>query len=507
MNSGVRKELLDTQTHSGDSFRPPVAPLPLMPGMVLLDKYEVERVLGVGGMGVVVSAMHLELGERVAIKAMLTEVAASRDHATRFAREAQAAARIKSEFVARVTDVARLPDGTPFMVMEYLEGETLATYLDRHGPLPVETAVDTLLEACVALAEAHRLGIVHRDIKPANLFVARRPSGGDILKVLDFGISKSDENVTITRTSGAMGTPAYMSPEQLRAAGTVRPSADIWSLGVVLFEMLTGELPYQASSFADICALVLVSPPRTPRSFDPAIPQALEDAILRCLQREAADRFPNILALARALAPFASENGCDLIDRVEVIGNSRASLASIDDAPISGRRTFSSLPRITPRSLGVASARAARAANSEAPRAGSLTPTTDASLEPPRSRTTPRIWLGATIGGALLVGATWLAFRQPAVELEAAPSSMQAPSRPAAAPASTTEPTTTTTPASTPANAASSVASSAASASVARASGRPRHDAPASSASAPAPRTSPPPAASGVKFDDFGGRK
>jgi serine/threonine protein kinase len=402
--------LLETQPHLGDSL-PPQAPLPLMPGQIVDDKYEVERILGVGGMGVVVSAMHLELGERVAIKAMLREVAASRDTATRFSREAKAVARMKCEFVAHVLDVGKLPDGTPFMVMEHLEGETLAACLDREGELPVEVAVDTLLEACVAIAEAHRLGIVHRDVKPANLFLSRDAEGSEVVKVLDFGISKSDENIGITCTSGPMGTPGYMSPEQLRSASSVRATADIWSLGVVLFEMLTGELPYEVTSFADFCANVLVSPPLAPRVLDPSIPEALEDVILRCLRRDPAERYANVLELARALAPFASDGGRALVARIELIGAPPSDPGQLA-APRAPARRTSSLPRSTPATL--TSMRGRSAAASQVPdlddKASEDTSTTpvawpsgstesSAGLEVPSRRRSR----GVVIAGAVLV--------------------------------------------------------------------------------------------------------
>jgi len=180
-------------------------------GEILAGKYRIDRVLGAGGMGVVVAAHHLQLDERVAIKFLLPEMLAQQDAVMRFSREARAAVKIKSEHVARVTDVGTLETGAPYMVMEYLEGIDLAE-LVRRGPLPITQAVDFVLQACEAIAEAHALGIVHRDLKPANLFLATLPGGVQSVKVLDFGISKltglsaSGGQDSATRTKALMGS-------------------------------------------------------------------------------------------------------------------------------------------------------------------------------------------------------------------------------------------------------------------------------------------------------------
>src|ERR1700722_2251218 len=190
------------------------------PGEGLAGKYRIERVLGAGGMGGVVAAHHIQLDQRVALKFLVPEALLNPESVARFAREARAAVKIKSEHVARVTDVGQLESGAPYMVMEYLDGSDLSTWLQERGRLPVDQAVDFILQACEALADAHALGIVHRDLKPANLFCIRRSDGQPSIKVLDFGISKVTDasgsaSASVTRTAALMGSPLYMSPEQM----------------------------------------------------------------------------------------------------------------------------------------------------------------------------------------------------------------------------------------------------------------------------------------------------
>src|SRR5580700_8244830 len=186
---------------------------PVQEGEILDGKYRVDRVLGVGGMGIVVAATHVHLNTRVAIKFLLPAAMGNAQVIERFAREARAAVQIQSEHVARVTDVGSLPTGSPYMVMEYLEGGDLADTLAQSGPMPVAQAVGFVLQACEAIAEAHSLGIVHRDLKPANLFLARRTGRDAVVKVLDFGISKTldtQSGMSLTGTSSIMGSPLYM---------------------------------------------------------------------------------------------------------------------------------------------------------------------------------------------------------------------------------------------------------------------------------------------------------
>src|SRR4051812_480796 len=210
-------------------------------GQILGGKYRVDRVLGAGGMGMVVAATHLQLDERIAIKFLLPEALRNPEAVARFGREAKAAVKIRGEHVARVIDVGSFENGAPYMVMEHLDGRDLSSFIHERGAMPMSDAVDAVLQACEALAEAHALGIVHRDLKPANLFLTRRPDGTPSIKVLDFGISKltaPGADHSMTKTSAVMGSPLYMSPEQMTASRGVDARTDIWALGVVLYELL-----------------------------------------------------------------------------------------------------------------------------------------------------------------------------------------------------------------------------------------------------------------------------
>ncbi len=289
---------------------------------MLAGKYRVEKVLGFGGMGVVVSAFRGDLEQRVAVK-FLSQAAAERpDAAERFRREARAAAKIRSEHVARVLDVGTLDSGLPYMVMEFLEGNDIAEELRRLQRLPILDAVEFILQATEALAEAHAAGVVHRDLKPGNLFLAQRADGTRRVKVLDFGISKaltgsSVEELSLTKTAALIGSPLYMAPEQMRSAKDVDTRADIWSLGAMMYEMLTGEPPYTGESIPQLCAALLHDDPIPLRQHRPEIPEGLEQAVLRCLMKDRNHRFPNVCELGRALLPFALADSRIHVERAE----------------------------------------------------------------------------------------------------------------------------------------------------------------------------------------------
>jgi serine/threonine protein kinase len=287
------------------------SPLSVQPGQVLDGKFRVDRVLGEGGMGVVVAATHIALGQKVAIKFMLPRALASADNVARFEREARAVVRLRSEHVARVSDVGRLQTGAPYIVMEFLEGYDLDQLLESKGALPIETAVDYLLQACEAIAEAHSLGIVHRDLKPTNLFLTTRVTGKPLIKVLDFGISKSNtaDDLSLTSTSQIMGSPNYMSPEQLRSARNVDARTDIWALGAILYELLTRQVPFVADSVTQLTAMVVTEAPRPILELRPEIPAPLAAAVMKCLEKRRDDRFQSVSEFGRALAPFASAEG------------------------------------------------------------------------------------------------------------------------------------------------------------------------------------------------------
>jgi serine/threonine-protein kinase len=309
----------------------------VQPGDVLAGKYRVDRVLGVGGMGVVVAAHHIQLDEKVAIKFLLPQMLDVAECVVRFEREARAAVKIKSEHVARVTDVGKLESGAPYMVMEYLEGEDLSAAVQR-GPMPIEQAVDFVLQACEAIAEAHSLGIVHRDLKPANMFCIRRRDGQLSIKVLDFGISKitgAPQDVSMTRTTTVIGSPVYMSPEQMKSSKSVDARTDIWALGVILFELITGRVPFQGETITEVAIYIASEPMPAIRPLRPDIPAGLEATIARCLEKDASKRFGNVGELAAELVAFGSPRAKQSFDGIQ--GTLRSS--GIDLAPMPSMRT------------------------------------------------------------------------------------------------------------------------------------------------------------------------
>jgi serine/threonine protein kinase len=314
-------------------------------GEILAGKYRVERVLGIGGMGVVVAAQHVQLDEKVAIKFLLPTMLRNQEVVGRFAREARAAVKIKSEHVARVFDVGTLEDGAPYMVMEFLEGVDLAAWLQRQGPLPIEQAVDFVLQACVAVANAHGLGVVHRDLKPANLFCTRGSDGQFVVKVLDFGISKvtslsgAGTGGSMTQTSAVMGSPYYMSPEQMQSAKDVDARTDIWALGVVLYELLTGGTPFAGESFAEIAIKVATAGFPSVRVFRPETPARLEAVLLKCLEKNKELRYANVAELALALGDLGSRRSRasieKVVDIIQASGLSTSALA-LPPSPLVG---------------------------------------------------------------------------------------------------------------------------------------------------------------------------
>lgn len=288
-------------------------------GDVLAGKYRVDRILGHGGMGVVVAAHHIRLDERVALKFLLPQALSNAEAVARFDREARAAVKIKSEHVARVTDVGRLDNGAPFMVMEYLEGSDLAGWLHDRGPMSAEQASEFVLQACEAIAEAHALGIVHRDLKPANLFCIRRADGLLSIKVLDFGISKltvSGGERDMTRTSAVLGSPLYMSPEQVLTSKGVDARADLWSIGVILYELVTGRLPFEAEAVTELVVKIATAPPTHILQVRQDLPAGFDRVVMHCLEKERERRFQNVAELANALRSFAPARAQGSADRI-----------------------------------------------------------------------------------------------------------------------------------------------------------------------------------------------
>jgi eukaryotic-like serine/threonine-protein kinase len=367
-------------------------------GAVLAGKYRIDRILGQGGMGIVVQAMHLQLGQPVAMKFLLPEVLANPQVVPRFLREAQAAVRLRSEHVARVIDVGTLDTGAPYMVLEYLDGTDLSHFPRQQ--LTVGVIVDLVLQACEALADAHALGIVHRDIKPANFFVTQRTDGSLLLKVLDFGISKAgpanDSNMTGTQT--VMGTPAYMSPEQMRSSRNVDNRSDIWSLGVVLYELLQGTPPFEAETFSSMIIKVATEPlpPMTAR-----LPAGLAEIVYRCLEKDLTRRFQNVAELAHAIAPYAGSNV---------------------QAAVTVERTSRVLGTQPPRPTG----EGARPPSTITASAGAVT------APPPARRHWP---IAAAFGGILVVAIVIVA-----IVASTGPDTGQAPTAPAPTPTATPQP-------------------------------------------------------------------
>ena len=281
------------------------------PGEVFAGKYRIERILGRGGMGVVLGAHHLHLDERVAIKFLLPELSDDGALVARFLREGRASIKIRSEHVARVLDVETLPGGTPYMVMEYLDGFDLGDRLEKEGKLPIVATCDYVLQALEALAEAHTLGMVHRDLKPSNLFVVRLADETPCVKLLDFGITKHACGATggdlgMTNADAVMGSPRYMAPEQMRSSRAVDSRADIWSIGIILHELLSGAPPFDGDTLPDLLVKVLEDAPAPLRPGCPDAPPALERVVARCLEKDPSRRYADVGELARELAPFGS---------------------------------------------------------------------------------------------------------------------------------------------------------------------------------------------------------
>lgn len=347
MNSGVTSAVKADGT----------GPLPLQTGTVLEGKYLVGRVLGSGAVGIVYEAKNVELDERVAIKCLRPEMLVDPGMVARFAREAKAAAAIKSEYVASVYDVGTTHDGAPYIVMEYLDGKDLGTLVAEGGTLSPRTAVEYALHVCEALAVAHAKGIVHRDIKPENLLLTERAGGMKIVKVLDFGISKTaltgsifQNELPLVKTVNLMGTPLYMSPEQVRVSGSVDVRSDIWSLGMVIYEILSGHTAFNGASITEICASILESQPSPLEAHRSDLPSGLVDVIMRCLDKDVSKRYQNTAELALALMPFGPKRTRLNVERAVAVlqgsGHIDASFRMDSEMPPAGATSAFSLTPI-----------------------------------------------------------------------------------------------------------------------------------------------------------------
>jgi serine/threonine protein kinase len=301
-------------------------------GRVIGGKYRVEQVIGQGGCGLVVRAVHRGLGQTFAIKLLKPALADRDDVARRFVREAQALATLASEHTVRAFDVGVEPEVGPYFVMEWLDGVTMAQALAT-GPVDVPTAVDYALQICVALAEAHCAGLIHRDIKPSNLFLTRRTDGRALVKVMDFGIAKwTGAGGALTAPAVMLGSPGYLAPEQARDARSVDARADIWAIGAVFHELICGQPLRGGVPGADAGAHRLLGHAMPLPAW---VPPALRATIDRCLAPDRAARYPHVAALAADLAVFAPPTAAALAPEITRIASSprAAARGRVDFAP------------------------------------------------------------------------------------------------------------------------------------------------------------------------------
>jgi serine/threonine-protein kinase len=379
---------------------------PLAVGGTVADKYRIEQLLGEGGMGFVFEATHLQLGHRVALKVLNSAVMADREVVERFLREGRALARLSGEHIARVSDVGTLPTGEPYMVMEFLEGRDLARELSARGPMPLVEVIEYMAQTCEALAEAHVRGIVHRDLKPANLFLTQKLDGEACIKVLDFGISKftqeegelDSENITVT--SSLVGTPKYMSPEQIQDSRNVDSRTDIWGLGTIFYELLTQTRPFAAPSLALVCVKILHEEIPAPSAIKKEIPQAVDAVIARCLKKAPGDRYQSVGELVDALVTLNPnvKPSATRVTRILAARNRGSAADSSGSLPGVSQRFLipppeSSQPLITPSNVRPAE-------NAEN---ATLTAATLVESGPKKKNRLP-IMIGAAAGGALLLG-------------------------------------------------------------------------------------------------------
>jgi eukaryotic-like serine/threonine-protein kinase len=288
-------------------------------GDVLDGKYRIEKQIGAGGMGAVYMATHAVIGRRAAIKTLHLECASDPQVVARFHREAQLAGSIGHDNICEVIDIGTLPNGAPYLVMPLLNGQALADLLENNAALSLERVADIGSQTLSALEAAHGAGIVHRDLKPDNIFVTKMGDRRDFVKLLDFGISKiieQDEVTHLTMTGTVLGTPFYMAPEQAKGAKNLDHRVDIYAMGVILYEALTGRRPFEGDTYNEIMFRIIAEPFTLPTALNPSIPAAIEAVILKAMSREAGDRFPDASAMRAALEAAARGEAVDFSERM-----------------------------------------------------------------------------------------------------------------------------------------------------------------------------------------------
>ncbi|HYP97398.1 MAG TPA: serine/threonine-protein kinase [Polyangiaceae bacterium] len=416
-------------------------------GEVIAGKYRIDSELGSGGMGVVLCATHLDLGQRVAIKVLtVSDEDERRDEArSRFLREGRATAALVSDHVVRVYDVGTLESGAPFMVMELLRGYDLARILLQQGPLSIERACDCVRQAADAIACAHAQNIVHRDLKPSNLFLTQRSDGTPLVKVLDFGISKTTgsepERITsnLTADRSVLGTPFYMSPEQVRDAKAVDQRTDIWSLGLILHELLSGSPAFEGTTLPGVCAAIAADPPAALRLKRPEVPPEVEAIVLRCLEKDPAKRFQTARELVVALTPWAGRTESSTLNDATVRSSSGHGFEEL--------RAGDTITLTPPSDTGTLASAVFTRSGPRLKGFGAISHSkSDATLaEPPLApHSTPRVTergfrqrgkVALTVGGVLLLAlAGWVARGTQPRELQPTPSAAAHPPPPAPLP-------------------------------------------------------------------------
>jgi serine/threonine-protein kinase len=391
-------------------------------GTTIDAKYRVDAIIGKGAMGVVLAATHIHLKERVALKFLSMRAHAhGKDFHSRFQREAQVSAKLRNEHITRVIDVGTWREKIPFMVMDLLEGDDLRRTLKQapEGRLPAPIALDYIVQVCEGLAEAHSHGIVHRDLKPSNLFVTRKHDGSDLIKILDFGISKwsaQEEHIEeLTQTGVVLGSPKYMAPEQLFGSSTVDSRADVWSIGAIFYEMLAGRPPYDYPTLTRICAeLAADRPPPSLKAIVPGLPDGLEAVVFRCFARDREHRIANVAELAGDLldavdAPFADEFRQKIAASLDPRGMG-ASLSTSSGSMPKGAGNYGRLSVSGSSRPGAVSSAAIRAAAEGVPPSLATAGGVEALAGTPRKEQKRKGAIAILIAIALLLGATRLFF-------------------------------------------------------------------------------------------------